>query len=73
MVQEIGLVSLFVFRTWTSAKPRPMAFGNPVGNVLLISMCMQNFSKIFLLVPELWIIFTFWTSAKHRLMENGTP
>ena len=35
-------------------------------------MYMQNFSKIVLLVQELWVIFTIWTSAKHRLMENGT-
>ena len=31
---------------------------NPVGQVLLIAMCMQNLSKIFLLVQELWVIFT---------------
>ena len=58
----------------TLSKPRPhMAFENPFGWVLSISMCVQILYPNILYgsrVTDNFHVFTIWTSAKPRPMDN---
>ena len=53
---------------------RHMVFGNSFGWVLSISMCVQNFYPNIPYGPRImgnFHVFTHWTSAKPRPMDNG--
>ena len=73
-VLEIGPVSHFQNLDLGKASTEHMAFGNPSGWVLSISMCVQNFYQNIShgsRVMGNFHVFTVWTSAKPRPMDSG--